>query len=166
MTRKITQLAILSAAGSILFIVESVVPNPFPWMRLGLANVISLLALKWWGMRDALIILVLRVLLGSLFSGRFMHPLFMISLTGGVMSVICMAGAMNLSPRVFSLSGVSIIGAFSKNVTQLLLAYLIWIRQINVFFMLPWILITALGAGLIIGVLAVMLDQRLHTFAT
>ena len=40
-----TRIALWAAAGALLFILERLIPNPVPWVRLGLANIVTLLAL-------------------------------------------------------------------------------------------------------------------------
>jgi len=149
-----------------LFVLESLIPNPVPWFRLGLANIITLLAITWWGVREALIILVLRVVLGSLLAGRFLHPIFVLSLSGGVTATLVMGLCSRFRDKIFSMMGISICGALSKNLTQLIVAYLIYIRQISILHLLPLFLSGSLLAGVLIGYIAFLIDMRIkiHDF--
>ena len=154
------QIGLLTAMASVLFVIESMVPLPMPWMRIGLANVLTLLALTWWGGKEALLITLLRVFIGGLISGRFMQPLFFMALAGGVGSTLCMWLIMKYSAK-FSLLGVSILGACTKNLIQLAVAGLILIQQIALVAVLPFVLISSLISGLLVGFLTIWLEKRL-----
>ena len=156
------QLALLVAIASILFTLESLVQSPLPWMRLGLANMITLLALRWWGMKEAMAIVVLRVLLGSFLVGKFFHPVFLMSLSGGIMAALTMGIVMKSTKEVFSLIGISIIGSFFKNVTQLIVAYLIYVRHFQLFSLLPLFLLSSLIGGAVVGILSHLIDSKLN----
>jgi heptaprenyl diphosphate synthase len=154
-------MALMVSVASGLFVLESLIPNPVPWFRLGLANIITLLAITWWGVREALIILILRVVLGSLLAGRFLHPIFVLSLSGGVAATLVMGLCSRFGEKIFSMIGISVCGALSKNVTQLIVVYLIYIRQISIFHLLPLFLSASLLAGLLIGFMAYLIDVRM-----
>jgi len=149
------------AIGSILFAVENVVQTPFPWIRLGLANIVTLLALQWWGLKEALLILVLRVLLGSFLTGKFLHPAFVLSLSGGIVATLAMHVALVYKKRIFSLVGVSIVGALAKNIAQLLVAYFLYVKQSMIITLLPLFLFSTLVTGIAVGILAHLLNQRI-----
>jgi heptaprenyl diphosphate synthase len=158
---KTVQLALLAAVASILFTLESLIPNPFPWMRLGLANVVTLLALRWWGLKEAMVIVILRVLVGSLLIGKFFHPVFLLSLAGGIAAALSMGLVMKVTEEIFSLIGISIIGSFFKNSTQLLLAYLLYVRHLHLFSLLPLFLFSSLIGGAVIGILSEFIYSKL-----
>ena len=65
-------LALLVAMGVLLHRVEAVLPLPSPWIKLGLSNIMTLVALVFLGFRDALTVTVLRVILGSVLAGTFL----------------------------------------------------------------------------------------------
>jgi len=165
MSRKIVYIALLTAMASILFSLESMIPLPLPFMRIGLANIITLLALRWWGFREGLLITVCRVFIGGFLSGRFMQPLFFMALAGGIGSTMMMWLVLHYL-RQFSLVGVSIIGALMKNAIQLLIAGLILIRQMAFLSVLPLFLVSSLISGVIIGFLTLWLDKRLRFLVT
>jgi len=160
MLKKMTLLGLLTALASALFAVECLIPNPMPWMRLGLANSLTLLALIWWGWREGLVVLLLRVLIGSLITGRFLQPIFFLSLGGGVAATLVMAACMPLAGRFFSMIGISIVGAMAKNAVQLLLAVLLFTRHGAVWGLAPLFLLSALASGLFIGVLVELIIRR------
>ena len=148
---KTMQLAILVALGSMLFILENFIPMPMPWMRLGLANVVTLLALYWWGMKEAALIVALRVILGGLLSGKFLTPAFVLAFSGGIVSFLAMAYALRFGSKIFGVIGISLWGAIFKNVTQLCLVGWVYIGNFNILALLPFILFSTLFSGLVTG---------------
>ena len=69
--KKLTKMAMLLSLALIIFIIESFLPPlaPIPGIKLGLANIITLIAIYYMGRRDAFVILVLRIVLASVYSG-------------------------------------------------------------------------------------------------
>ena len=62
-SRRITILALIVALGVVLHRLEALIPLPSPWVKLGLANVMTLVTLVFLGFRDALTVTILRVIL-------------------------------------------------------------------------------------------------------
>lgn len=93
-----------------LHVFEAALPSLGPWFKPGLANLITLLALVWMGPKEAILISVFRVIIGSFFIGTMFTPTFVISLAGGLASVIVMIVAWRALPGI-SLVGVSLLGA-------------------------------------------------------
>ena len=87
-TRRMVLLSLFVAIASILHIVESWLPLPFPipGVKLGLANVVSILAIAFFGWREAMLVAVLRVMIGSLFGGSVFGPAFAMSMGGALFS--------------------------------------------------------------------------------
>ncbi|MBN2415758.1 Gx transporter family protein [bacterium] len=162
MQKKIVYIAVMTAFASVLFIIENLVSLPLPWLRLGLANVMTLLALKWWGLKEGLLITLLRVLVGGLLSGRFLQPLFWMALSGGIGAALGMWLLFQFR-RWFSLVGISVFGAVVKNAIQLAGAYLLLGMQAGVLTLLPLILFSSLVSGALIGLLGGLLDRSLRS---
>ncbi|MFO7889199.1 MAG: Gx transporter family protein [bacterium] len=162
MKNKIAILSLLIAAASILFTIENMIPSPLPWFRLGLSNIVTLLVLKWWGLKDSLIVVILRVFLGGLLSGKLFSPLFIISLSGGITSALGMGIVMLYRNKFFSLIGISIIGASIKNIFQLFTAYLLFIRNMSIFSLIPMFMLISLITGTIIGIAVHVIDKKLY----
>jgi len=161
-TRKLVFFSLLVTLGTTLHVFEAVLPNPlpFPGVKLGLANIVTLLAIYMYGLREGLVVAVLRVLLGSLLIGTLLSVSFMMSLTGAVISSLVMA-LLYKYIRAFSILGVSMAGAVSHNVGQLLMAsYLIETKSI--FFYLPVLIIVGLPTGFLTGYISRMLFMYLQ----
>jgi heptaprenyl diphosphate synthase len=60
----------------VLHRLEILIPLPSPWIKLGLANVMTLVTLTFFGLRDALTVTLLRIMLGSIVGGTFLSPTF------------------------------------------------------------------------------------------
>ena len=146
-TRQLTLLAVLTAAAAAVSWMENQIPLqtliPVPGLKLGLANVVSAFALYTMGLRAALLILPARCLLGALLGGNWTALLF--SLSGGMLSVLVMAGARK--SRLLSVYGVSALGAAAFNTAQIGIAS--WMmHSVAVWGYLPYLLLIGTACGL------------------
>ncbi len=154
----IYKIAVLIAISCVLQIAESLIPHPVPGLRLGLASVMTLIALVTLGFGPALEVAVLRTILSSFIMGTFMSPTFILSFSGALVSTLVMGLLYWLSGfnRYLRLSivGISILSALTHNVVQLCLAYLILVRHKGIFVFLPWLCFGAVIMGWLTGVVA------------
>ena len=159
-TRRLVFLAMLVAMGTALHVVEALlpIPLPIPGVKLGLANIVTLLAIYLYGFRDGLTVALMRVLLGSLIGGVFLSPGFLLGASGAVVSTLVMAILLRYT-RCFSVIGISMAGAVGHNVGQLLAACLL-LQSAAIFFYLPVLLLAGIPSGLFTGyVLKSLLEQ-------
>ncbi len=164
-SRRIVYCALLVAAGLVLFLFESLIPRPLPWMKPGLANAAGLVALYLFGAREAAAVTLLRVVVGALILGTLFNPSFFLSLGGGVTAVIAMTVVRHFGQEFFSIVGVSVCGAAGHNLAQLSLAYALIVRRAELFFLLPAMILTALFTGVVVGLLAhLMLTSGLRAW--
>lgn len=152
-TRKLVQLAMLTALGLALHIIESFIPNPFigiaPGAKLGLANIIGLITLIIFGLKYALSVNLLRSLLGGLATGAITSMLY--SMAGAIVSTLLMWFVYRFFKKYFSLIGVSVVGAAGHNIAQLTVASLI-INNIKIFSYLPVMMMVSIFTGIFIGI--------------
>ncbi len=165
-TRKMVQLSFLIAVAITLHIFETVLPFlntfPIPGVKLGLANIITLLTLVLWSYREALGVVLLRSLLASLLAGTFLTTGFYLSFAGALGSSIIMSVAYFFGGNHLSIIGISICGAVAHNLSQLLVAAVL-VHQLGVFMYLPYLLLFALPTGYFNGlVLTYLLRHLLH----
>ncbi|MDR0880340.1 MAG: Gx transporter family protein [Clostridioides sp.] len=159
-TKKITYLGLMVGYSLILYIIETYIPNPliaiFPGAKLGLSNIVTLLALLTLGFKDTFVILSIRILLSSIFAGPMSYLLF--SVAGGYLSLF----AMYLTSKIpgFSTIGISLSGAVFHNIGQLLVASLI-INNIKMVGYLPFMLIASLVTGAFIGIVVHFAEPKL-----
>lgn len=119
---------------------------PLPGVKLGLANIVTLLALYLLGPGSAFTVLVLRCALGAFFGGGVTGFLF--SVTGGVLAMAMMTGAKHI--KALSVYGVSILGAAFHNVGQICIAALL-MQSVYVVMYLPYLLGISVVTGLLTG---------------
>lgn len=156
------RVAILSAYALALHGFESLLPTPIPWLKPGLANIITLVALVLYGFRTALLVTLVRVVLASIFIGTFLGPAFILSSGGGIASVIAMALSIKLFKNLFGTVGISLIGALSHNLAQLSLAYFLFIQRIEaVLIISPLIVLLGSVTGIINGIISDILIKNL-----
>ncbi len=159
MTKRLTTMALLTAVALILFLVEAQLPAPIPvpGVKLGLANIITVYAVFRLGSKEALAILVARVLLGSIFAGQMMVLFY--SMAGGL---LCWA-AMSAIRRVVTPRQIwvcSVVGAIAHNLGQIGVAIAITQTPLLITY-LPVLLISGVVCGLFTGLCAQFVIQRL-----
>lgn len=151
-TKRLTELSLLTAMALIIFIVELRLPDlsAIPGVKLGLANIITVYAVYRYSAKETLLIVVTRVVLGSLFGGNVSAILY--SLSGALM---CLAGMLVLRRFIpFSYMWLcSIIGAVLHNTGQVLMAVLM-MRTVAVFGYYPMLIVSGCIAGLFTGISA------------
>lgn len=154
-TRKLTALAMLTALSLVIFIIEAQLPPlaPVPGIKLGLANIVTLITLRMFGRREALCVLALRIVLGAVFTGQIMSLVY--SVSGGALCFIVMAllcGALK-EERLWV---TSVFGAIAHNAGQLLAA-VIFTRTAAILWYAPLLLISAILTGAFTGCLAMLI---------
>ena len=158
-TRRLTELAMLTAVALIIFVVELQIPNPFPipGVKLGLANIITMYAVYHYRAGEVMLIVFVRVFLGSLFGGVMSALAY--SLAG---SVCCLAG-MLLLRKVIEEKYIwisSVFGAVLHNIGQIAMAVLIT-QTPGVIAYLPFLLVSGCLAGAFTGICAQLVLRRL-----
>ena len=156
--RKLITLALFVAAGCGLFLLEAAIPPiaAVPGLKLGLANLITLLALRLYGPREAGICLLCRILLCSLFAGQAVYLFY--SAAGGF---VCYA--VLLLCRRAPLWAMSALAAIGHNIGQVTVAAALT-RTISVYWLLLYLVICAIISGSMIGIAAALLTPRLKRF--
>lgn len=144
-------LALFIAQALVLSIVESwiPIPVPVPGIKLGLANIITMIVIAFFGFRDTLIVVIIRGLLSSLYTGGFV--MFLFSISGGILSAIVMNIAYKKLSKALSIIGISILGSISHNIGQLVVASII-MKDLSVFMYLPVLMLSAIVMGCFVGI--------------
>ena len=158
-TKRMVLISMLSACGLVFFVFESFLPL-LPWFRPGLGNVATILALMIFGFGDATKVTVLRIVLGALVLGRLFTPVFLFALSGGFASLIVMGIVMRFAGRVFGPVGISVLGAISHNIVQLCIAYLLFVKSVEVFIFIPVFMMAGVVTGTLTGLVAEMVFEK------
>lgn len=158
-------IALLSAYAVGIHSIEAFIPTPIPWLRIGFANIITLTTLLLYGLKAGMTVTLIRVIVGSLFSGTFLGPAFLLSMGGGVTSTFAMWITKVLFGRLFSPIGISLIGSLAHNMTQLFLAYLFFVRRIEAIILItPMIILFGTVAGAFNGVVTSLIIKKVNEF--
>ncbi|NOY77401.1 MAG: Gx transporter family protein [Calditrichaeota bacterium] len=149
-------LSLLTASGLLLFGIESFLPQPLPGGKIGLSHIATLLALYLFDVEAAFWVVLLRIFITALLFGGFFNPVFYFALTGGVLATAVM-GVVKTYGRGISIVGNSILGAFTHNTSQLILAYFLFVRSGELFWLFPYLTLVSIVSGTLIGVLSKLL---------
>ncbi|MGX7327833.1 Gx transporter family protein [Enterococcus bulliens] len=161
--RKLMFISLLVAQGVVLGILENMIPYPFgfaPGAKLGLANLITIIAIFAMPKRDSFLLLWLRLFLTTLLGGTL--STFLYSMSGALLSYFGMLLVKQLGPKRVSIVGISATGGFMHNVGQLVMASLI-AKSWTVMLYLPVLSFLGILSGIAIGIAANFLLQRVET---
>lgn len=157
-TRKIAYLGLLTALAFVFSYIEFLIPVNIgvPGAKLGLANLVIIVALYTLGERDAFLLSMIRiVLVGFTFANLAM---MIYSLAGGCLSYAAMVIAKKTDR--LSMTGVSVLGGVFHNIGQILVAMAV-LETESLLYYLPVLLIAGIASGVAIGVLGAMVTKRL-----
>lgn len=161
--KTLVQNGILISMALVLSIAEKWFPVsalvPLPGIKLGLANVITMFALFYFGLRSAITVTVLRCILGSIFYGGLLS--LVLSLSGAGLALITMVILKFGYGKMFSLTGISIGGAAAHNIGQVAMAAVL-MGNSYVFAYLTILLTTAVVTGFLTGTAAEGLLTKLE----
>lgn len=158
-------LGILCAEGIILGVIESSLPPILafaPGAKIGLTNIISLIALLILPFKDVMLLTFLRITLAALISGTVSS--FFYAFSGAYVSLFSMKLLCFLYPKVFSLYGISMVGGIMHNLGQLLIASLI-AKNWYIMLYLPVLTIMGIFAGILVGVSAQYLLKYINAMS-
>ena len=161
-TRLIAISAMFAALALIFSYVEVLIPIPVPvpGIKLGLANLVIIIAIYRMGFRHVFAINMVRIIAaGLLFSGVFG---MIYSLAGGILSIIVMY--LLYRTGKFSMVGVSMAGGVCHNLGQLLTACVL-LENTGILSYFSVLLFSGLISGILIGILAYVIEKRLPAFA-
>lgn len=153
-TKHLVYMSLLVAMALGLHIVERSIPVPFmtPGAKLGLANLVTVIALYTLSRKqDVIKIIVVRLFLSAIFGGSVSGLMY--GSMGALFSFIIMAIIKEGLKDKVSIIGVSAAGAVFHNIGQLLVAALI-VRNIGVMLYLPFLSIAGIVTGVFVGMAA------------
>ena len=157
-TKKIAYLGLLIALSFVFSYIEFLIPVNIgiPGAKLGLANLVIIVALYTLNEKDAFILSMIRIVLVGFTFANLASMLY--SLAGGILSFL----AMFLAKRTkkLSITGVSVIGGVFHNVGQIIMA--IWVvKTTSLIYYLPVLMVSGIAAGVAIGILGAMVTKRM-----
>ena len=156
-TKKIAYMGLLVALAFIFSYIETLIPINIgvPGAKLGLANLVIIVALYTIGERNAFLLSMVRIVLVGFTFANLASMLY--SLAGGILSFLAMCIAKRSGK--LSTTGVSVVGGVFHNVGQILMA--IWVvKTASLVYYLPVLIIAGLASGVAIGILGAMVTKR------
>ena len=154
--RKTAYLGLFSAIAIIFGYVESLFPLGIPGVKLGLANLVIVFLLYLYGIREAIAVSFIRILVIGFLFGNLFSILF--SLAGAAISLAVMV--LLKKTKGFSVVGVSVAGGVAHNIAQIIVASFV-VGNLNLFWYLPVLLISGVTAGFLMGILATEVLKRI-----
>lgn len=157
-TRRLAVSAMFAALALIFSYVEAIIPFSvgIPGVKLGIANLVIIIALYEMNMKYAFTINVVRIFVsGLLFNGLF-GALY--SLSGGIVSLLVMW--LLKKTNLFSMVGVSMAGGVAHNLGQLIIASLI-VSNFKMFLYFPVLMFSGIISGIMIGIVSYIIYQKL-----
>ena len=162
--KKLIYISLLVAQGVIIGLLENMIPFPFafaPGAKLGLANLITIIALFTLSTKESFALVCMRLILTTLLGGTI--STFLYSAAGALLSYFGMLLVKQLGPKRVSVIGISSTGGFLHNVGQLVVASLI-ARSWTVMMYLPVLSLIGILAGIAVGIAANYLLEHVNVF--
>lgn len=158
MKNRVAYFGVFTALALIFSYVESLIPIQLgiPGVKLGLANLIIVIALYKMRLSEVFLLSIVRILLSGFLFGNYFSILY--SLAGGLLSLVVMALLKKTGD--FSVMGISMAGGVFHNVGQLVVAMMV-VETFSVGYYLPVLLVAGLVTGFLIGVAAGEMLKRL-----
>ena len=155
--KKIVFPAVLASLALIAFMIESLFPPILvPGAKLGLSNFFILTALIFLGVKEAIAVFIIKIILGSVFSGNISALLY--SFPSGTVSLL--VEILLFTKIKTSVLSASALGAVINNAVQLSV-YVLITNTIELYVYLPYLLLIGLLAGAFNGFLCVLISKAL-----
>lgn len=150
---------VLTALAMILSFLESLIPMNLtvPGMKLGLANIVTIIAMQRLGAKPAFAISTLRVLMSGILFGN--PAVIVYSLAGAYMSMVAMWLAGRI--KLFTIVGVSVCGAVFHNLGQIIVAAMV-MENIRIMYYMTVLAISGTASGVIIGLITSVVIKKIN----
>lgn len=149
--RKVIFLGIMVSIGIVLSIIESMISISLfviPGVKLGLANIITLIILYVYGPKEAASVVMIRIILVALISPVSTLISFSLSLSGGILAIVTMILLKKF--RSLSMMSVSVMGALMHMVGQIFMAIFL-LETPTLIFYLPYMILLSIPTGIFTG---------------
>ncbi|MGN0395351.1 MAG: Gx transporter family protein [Coprococcus sp.] len=153
--KRIALLGMFTAVALVFSYIETFIPLNFavPGIKLGLANIVTIVVLIQMGLPNAVLVSVARICLSALLFGNLSVMAY--SLAGAAVSILIMK--LIHMTGIFGITGVSICGGIGHNIGQLVLAAVLMENQ-SIMIYGPVLMITGTITGMLTGVVAAVIS--------
>ena len=156
--KRLTSLALAISFALILSFIESRIPTfvAIPGVKVGLANIAVIFMLYKFGIKEAIIVSLIRVVMVSLLFGSVVSLSY--SIAGAVLSLAVMIVLKLLTP--LKEVAISVVGGVMHNIGQIIMASILLETNVVVYY-LPFLLVSGTVAGIVVGITAALLVQKI-----
>ncbi len=156
---------VLGSVAAALAVVESFLPRPVPWVRLGLGHSAVLIAIWVDGPSSGLLALAVKVLVAGLVAGTLFQPVAAISAVAGLgawtaMSLVYLVCVEPSGGRLLGPVGVSAAGSLVHGLLQIWLIG-VWLAGSPLWTWAPLVVIPSVVAGTATGLISALVLERL-----
>ena len=153
-----TALALTISFALILSFVESRIPAfvAIPGVKVGLANIAVIFTLYKFGLKEAVVVSILRIVIVSMLFGSPVSLMY--SAAGAILSLCTMVLLKKLT-RLTEVA-VSVCGGVMHNVGQITMASVLFDTNLVVYYM-PFLILSGTLAGIVVGAAAALLVKRI-----
>jgi heptaprenyl diphosphate synthase len=158
-TRRLAEIALVISFALILSFIESRIPAfvAIPGVKVGLANIAVIFMLYKFGIKEAITVSLIRVIIVSVLFGSFVSLLY--SIAGAVLSFAVMLLLKYLTP--LKEVTVSVAGGIMHNVGQIIVASIMLETNVVVYY-LPFLILSGTVAGIVVGITAALLIKKIN----
>ena len=141
----------------VLSYIESRIPAfvAIPGIKVGLANIAVIFTLYKLGVKEAITVSVIRVILVSMLFGNPVSLIY--SISGAILSLLIMVLLKKLTP--LSAVAVSVTGGVMHNVGQIAAASFMLSTNVVLYY-LPFLLVSGTIAGIVVGMVSAILVNK------
>ena len=158
-TRRIVYLALLAALAIVLHTIDNYLSAPLPLgVKLGLANIISMVVIHIYGPKEMFMINFFRVTISGLMTGSIMSYPFFMSCGGVLLSSIAIAIVKKYTK--LPIVSASIVGAVFHNIGQLIVLHIV-LSSVALYSYLIIMLISSIPTGIFTGLVTIEITKRI-----
>ena len=150
-TQRLSYVTMLAALAIVINLFESMFIPPIQFgIRFGLANIIALITIQLFGVKELFIVNTMRVTIGSLLRGYIFGSPFWISFGGVLVSTIMIVLCHKMKTSELFMSILSAIGHSFGQVMIVMFLY----HQSGIIALFPVLAISSVATGLLTGYIA------------
>lgn len=157
-TKRTAFLGLMVALAFVLSYLEMLLPISIgiPGAKIGLANLVVMVALYTIGPKNAFILSIVRVVLVGFTFGNMAMMIY--SMAGAMLSFVAMI--IGKKTKLFSITGVSVLGGVFHNVGQIIVA-IIALDAASLVYYFPFLVVIGTISGIVIGIVSGMITERI-----
>ena len=158
-TKHFVYITLLSAMAIAINLLERMLTVSMPFgMRLGLANIIAMITIDILGVKEMIIVNLMRVLIGNLLGGTIFGSTFWISAGGVLLSSIVLV----IVKKGFNMSiiSTSMLCAIAHSVGQVVIVMFLY-KTAAMMTVVPLLLITSIPTGIFTGLVTSQALKRI-----